>query len=73
MPHNEPTDARFHIGRRGRQRTNTASATEAVKQYAAERAVDDPVKLERAIRIVRLALERHRLTTADLLPADSAQ
>lgn len=33
---------------------------------AADRAVDDPVKLASATRIVRAALERQRLTPADL-------
>jgi len=52
----------------------TANATEAVKQYAAERAIDDPVKLERAARIVRAALARQRLTIADLTaPVGGAQ
>ena len=55
-----------HIGRRGEQRTNTAPAVEAVKQYAAERAVDDPAKLGQAARIVRVALARKRLTIEDL-------
>lgn len=51
----------------------TAAAVEASKHYAAERAIDDPVKLGRAARIVRLALERKRLTTADVLPADERE
>jgi hypothetical protein len=46
----------------------TAAATEATKQYAADRAIDDPVKLERAARIVRTALERKRLKLADIAP-----
>lgn len=49
--------------------SRTASATEAVKQYAAERAIDDPVKLARAARIVRVALERQRLTLDEIAPA----
>jgi hypothetical protein len=44
----------------------TAAATRAVQQYSAERAIDDPVKLARAARIVRAALERGRLTPDDL-------
>jgi hypothetical protein len=44
----------------------TANAVEANQQYAAERAVDDPVKLERAARIIRVALRRGRLSLADL-------
>jgi hypothetical protein len=46
----------------------TANATEAVKQYAADRAIDDPVKLARAARIVRTALARQRLTLDELAP-----
>ena len=58
-----------HIGARGgEQRTNTAAATEAVKRYADERAIDDPVKLARAARVVRTALARKRLTIEELLP-----
>jgi hypothetical protein len=48
----------------------TAAAIAAVKQYAAERAVDDPAKLARAARIVRVALARQRLAMTDLLPPD---
>lgn len=47
-------------------KAQTVNATEAVQRYAAERAIDDPVKLARAARIVRLALERNRLSVADL-------
>lgn len=47
---------------------NTAAATEAAKQYQANLAVDDPVKLARAARIVRAALARRKLTIADLAP-----
>lgn len=46
----------------------TSAATEAVQQYAAERAIDDPAKLARAARIVRLALARKRLTLDELTP-----
>jgi hypothetical protein len=60
-----------HIGPRGPQRTNTAAATEAVQQYAAERAIDDPAKLAKAARIVRLALERRKLSEADIRPANA--
>jgi hypothetical protein len=49
----------------------TANATEATKQYAAERAIDDPVKLQRAARIVRLALARQRISLDELLPPTS--
>lgn len=47
-------------------KAQTAAATEAVQRYAAERAIDDPVKLARAARIVRTALARRRLTIAEL-------
>lgn len=50
---------------------NTGPAVQALKQYAAERAADDPVKLARAVRIVRVALARNRVTVDDLLPATS--
>lgn len=55
-----------HQGPKGPQRTNTAAATAAVQQHAAERAIDDPAKLAKAARIVRLALERKRLSASDL-------
>jgi hypothetical protein len=48
------------------QSPRTAAATEAVKQNAALRAIDDPAKLQRAARIVRTALARNRLTVDDL-------
>lgn len=47
-----------HQGYRGVQRTNTTAATEATQQYAAERAIEDPAKLAKAVRIVRTAVER---------------
>lgn len=47
----------------------TANATEAIKQYSAERAIDDPAKLARATRIVRAALARNRLTIDELTPS----
>jgi hypothetical protein len=52
--------------------SRTTAATEAVQRYAAERAVDDPVKLARAARITRAALARQRLRLADLAPAPDA-
>lgn len=45
---------------------NQPLAVAAHKRKAAERAVDDPAALARAARIVRVALERNRLTLADL-------
>lgn len=62
-----------HVGPNGPQRTNTTAATEAVQQYAAERAIDDPAKLARAARIVRLALERRKLTEDDIRPASGPE
>lgn len=50
--------------------SRTAAATEATKQYAADRAIDDPVKLARAARIVRTALARRRLNLTDVLPSE---
>lgn len=47
----------------------TAPARAAHELRAAERAVDDPVKLARAARIVRAALARRVLTVEDLTPA----
>lgn len=46
----------------------TAAATAAVQRHAAERALDNPAKLDRAVRVVRLALERGRLHIPDVLP-----
>jgi hypothetical protein len=44
-----------------------AKARAQQQENAARRAIDDPVKLARAARIVRVALERQRLTVDDLL------
>ena len=44
----------------------TASARALHLRRAAIRALDDPIALDRAARIVRAALERGRLTRADL-------
>ncbi len=50
-----------------RRRTNsTAAATAEHKRRAAHRAVDDPAQLARAARIVRVAIERGRLSAEDL-------
>jgi hypothetical protein len=49
------------------QAMGASAAAEAHRRHAAERAVDDPVKLDRAKRIIRLALERGKLTIADLI------
>lgn len=52
----------------------THAATEAAKDWHAQRAVDDPVKLAKAARIVRAALARKRLSLVDLAPiADDRQ
>jgi hypothetical protein len=44
----------------------TAPARAVMLSNAAERAIDDPVVLARAARIVRAALARQRLTLADV-------
>lgn len=49
-----------------RPHVRTAAATEATQRYAAERAINDPAKLARAARIVRLALQSNRLTIEQL-------
>lgn len=48
-------------------RANIGPANEANRQYAAERAIDDPVKLAKAARIIRVALARKRISIEDLL------
>lgn len=57
------------MGKRGPKpgdRAATAAARAALMRGAAERAVDDPLALQRAARIVRAALARQALTEADL-------
>jgi hypothetical protein len=50
-------------------RSDIASAARRAHLHnAAVRALDDPAKLERAARIVRVAIERGRLTPAQVLP-----
>lgn len=44
----------------------TFAATEAKIEHGIQRAVDDPVRLERAAAIVRAALARKKLALADL-------
>lgn len=56
----------------GVSKAQTAAAREATSRFWAERAIDDPAKLARAARIVRLALARKRLTL-DELTAPSTQ
>lgn len=51
--------------------SRTAAATAAVQRNAAYRAVEDPVVLARAARIVRAALERKKLRLADVLPDEA--
>ncbi len=48
------------------QADRAAKARSVQQQNAAVRAIDDPVQLARAARIVRAALARRRLTVADL-------
>lgn len=50
------------------RRAQTAKARQIRVTQAAHRAVDDPVKLARAARIVRAALARNVITLADLEP-----
>lgn len=52
------------------QVAKTAAAAERNRELGAIRAIDDPAKLARAARIVRIALERQRLSLADLGVAD---
>lgn len=49
------------------RREATASAREKSRDAFASRAVDDPVKLARAARIVRIALARQCLTLDELV------
>lgn len=44
----------------------TAAAVAANQHNAAVRALEDPSKVDRAVRIVRVALERGRLTLNDV-------
>lgn len=55
--------------RDGQDRAATARAVHL--RRSAERAAADPVKLARAARIVRVALERQRLRLADLTSPDA--
>jgi hypothetical protein len=50
----------------------TAAARQAHERNSALRAIEDPRQLARAARIVRVGLERRRLTLADVLPQDRA-
>jgi hypothetical protein len=45
----------------------------AAMKAAAERALDDPVRVARAARIVKAALARPMLDPAELLPAEAAR
>ena len=47
-----------------------AKARETHMLRAAERAIDDPSRLARAARIVRVALARRRLALTDVLPPE---
>jgi hypothetical protein len=46
---------------------DTSKARAIHLERAAERAIDDPAQLARAARIVRVAIERGRLTPEDLV------
>jgi hypothetical protein len=50
----------------------TVAATEANQRYAAERHINDPVKLARAVRLVRTAIARGRLTLEEVAPRGDA-
>ncbi len=54
------------------QLAKTAAASERNRELGAERAIDDPVKLAKAARIVRIALARKRLAPTDLGIGDAA-
>jgi hypothetical protein len=51
---------------RGAPPERIAAARAALDAANDERAIDDPAALARAARIVRIALQRRRLTLADL-------
>jgi hypothetical protein len=51
----------------------TAKATETHMRNAAIRAVDDPVKLAWAARVITTALERGRINLADLTPQGTSK
>jgi hypothetical protein len=51
-----------------RPESKTAPARRVRLTQTAHRAVDDPIELARAARIVRAALARQRLTIDDLTP-----
>lgn len=53
------------------RRAATQGARLASQNAFAGRAVDDPAKLARAARIVRIALERRKLTLADVVPDEA--
>jgi hypothetical protein len=61
VAHRDPADPEI-----ARARADLAAAHD-------ERAVDDPAALARAARIVRIALERGKLTRADLAEGDDAE
>lgn len=51
----------------------TSKARDAWIEQAAVRALDDPAKLARAARIVRVALERQRLSLDDIRPSSGPE
>lgn len=71
-----PPDERLTLTEPAVDQTTTADslavAREASQYTYAARATEDPAKLAKAVRIVRVALERKRLTLAEVLPADKA-
>lgn len=53
----------------GEQQHRTAAASEASRHLGAVRTINDPARLARAARAVRLAIAEGKLTLADLKPA----
>jgi len=54
-------------------RARIAAATAERLHRSAVRALDDPAQLARAARIIKVALERKKLTLDDVLPDDQQQ
>lgn len=52
--------------------SRTAPARAVMLRRAAQRAADDDVALARAVRVVRVALERQRLSIAELTSREAS-
>ncbi len=50
------------------RKAQTANAREAHVQAAAERALNDPIKVARAVQLMRLAIARGRVSPDQILP-----